>query len=172
MTTSEGKRPFKAEDYFMAEATEVDFGALEDAHVFALVAAYGRYNARLAARALGELVRRADTNPALKDRTLYVLAQIVAKNQVDEAVFADALEHLYELDRELGQAEIVRVIDTCAEGAVTRAASALHVDLERRHGDRAFDEAVAKVAERLRKECQAGHVLTDEELLFLTAAPR
>jgi len=172
VTTSGGKRPFKVEDYFVAEATEVDFGALEDAHVFALVTAYGRYNPRLASSALAELAKRGRTSQAVKARTASVLEQIVQKNQVDEGVFADALQHLYELDSERGQAEIVRVIDTCGEHAVARAADALRFDLERHHGDRAFDEAVIKVAARLKRECQHGHVLTDDELLFLSAAPR
>lgn len=164
------KKPFKLDDFFVTEPTEVDFAALEDDQVFALVMAYGRYHPPLATLALGELVVRARRDPDVKARTVSVLEQILHQEQVAEEVFADALRHLYTLDRERGQLEIVRVIDTCGASAVSRAADALGWDIERRRGEPDFDRAIVKIVERLRLECQTGHVPTDDELVFLQKA--
>lgn len=164
------KVPFNVNDFLLTDPQDVDFNELEDDHLLELIAEYGSTNPLLASFASIELVARASRNEALKARTVPMLAAIVRENQVDEDFFASALTSLYRLDRLQGQAEIARVIDTSNDSAVSGAADVLAYDIELYKGDPVFDEAVRKVAERLRKDCQDDHVLGDDELYFLRNA--
>jgi hypothetical protein len=168
--TMTSKVPFKVDDFLLTEAQDVDFKEFEDDQLFALLAEYGSTNPLLASFAMIELVTRAGRNEALKARAVPVLAKIVQEAKVDEMVFASALKNLYRLDRQRGQAEIVRVIDTCDADVVETAAGVLGYDIELYAGESEFDQAVAKVAERLKKECQKDHALSDDERYFLQNA--
>lgn len=168
--TMTSKVPFNVNDFLLTDPQDFDFNELEDDHLVELITEYGSTNPLLASFALIELVARARRNEPLKALTVPVLAKIVQDNKVDGDFFATALTSLYRLDRVQGQAEIARVIDTSNDSAVSGAADVLAYDIELYKGDPVFDEAVRKVAERLRKDCQNDHVLADDELYFLRKA--
>ncbi|MGC4087837.1 MAG: hypothetical protein QM756_08060 [Polyangiaceae bacterium] len=164
--------PFNVDDYVNVDAdTElVDFPDLSFDELSALVEAYGRLYPALASAAVHELWSRAYRDVGIQERAVRIIHGIVRANRVDGDVFADALHYLYSLDRQRGQAEVVRVIATCPSYAVQRVAEALRFDIELYRGDTAFDDAVLKTAQRLIDDCQKGHVLSDDEVWFLRNA--